>query len=55
MQTVNSLKQFLSIVHDLFLDGILLLLLGSHSKAALKAENIFLRKQLALYLERKTS
>jgi putative transposase len=53
MHMVNSLKQFLSIVHDLLLDGIRLLLLGSHSKAALKAENLFLRKQLALYLERK--
>jgi putative transposase len=28
------------------------LVLGTHSKAALKAENLFLRKQLALYLER---
>jgi hypothetical protein len=40
MHTVNSLKQLLSIVHDLLLDGIRLLLLGSHSKAALKAENL---------------
>jgi hypothetical protein len=53
MHTVDSLKQLLSILHDLFLDGIRLLLLGSRSKAALKAENLFLRKQLALYLERK--
>jgi putative transposase len=30
------------------------LLLGTRSRAALKAENLFLRKQLALYLERKT-
>jgi hypothetical protein len=28
------------------------LLLGTRSGSALKAENIFLRKQLALYLER---
>jgi hypothetical protein len=34
-------------------DAIRLLLLGTHSSAALKAENLFLRKQLALYLERK--
>ena len=53
MHTVDSLNQLLSILHDLFLDGIRLFLLGSRSRAALKAENIFLRKQLALYLERK--
>ena len=29
------------------------LLLGTRSRAALKAENLFLRKQLAFYLERK--
>jgi len=34
-------------------DGLRFLVLGTRSKAALKAENIFLRKQLALYLERK--
>ena len=34
-------------------DAIRFLLLGTRSSAALKAENLFLRKQLALYLERK--
>lgn len=34
-------------------DALRFLVLGTRSKAALKAENIFLRKQLALYLERK--
>jgi hypothetical protein len=53
MHTVDSLKRLVSILHDLLLNSIRLLLLGSHSKAALKAENTFLRKQLALYLERK--
>src|SRR5271166_2253016 len=33
-------------------DALQFLLLGTRSSAALKAENIFLRKQLALYLER---
>ncbi|MGD0075211.1 MAG: hypothetical protein ABSD31_12865 [Candidatus Binataceae bacterium] len=34
-------------------DAVRFLLLGTRSSAALKAENLFLRKQLALYLERK--
>jgi len=34
-------------------DAVRFLLLGTRSNAALKAENIFLRRQLALYLERK--
>jgi putative transposase len=34
-------------------DAVRYLLLGTRSSAALKAENLFLRKQLALYLERK--
>ncbi len=33
-------------------DALLFLLLGTRSSAGLKAENLFLRKQLALYLER---
>ena len=34
-------------------DAVRFLLLGTRSSAAVKAENLFLRKQLALYLERK--
>jgi hypothetical protein len=34
-------------------DAVRFLLLGTRSSAALKAENLLLRKQLALYLERK--
>jgi putative transposase len=41
-----------SIFFDLAQDVLRLLLLGTRSHAALRAENIFLRKQLALYLER---
>jgi hypothetical protein len=37
---------------DLAQDALQFLLLGTRSSAALKAENLFLRKQLALYLER---
>jgi putative transposase len=39
---------FLALVKD----ALRFLALGTHSKAALQAENLFLRKQLALYLER---
>jgi len=34
-------------------DAVRFLLLGTRPSAALKTENLFLRKQLALYLERK--
>ncbi len=34
-------------------DALRFILLGTHSSAALKAETLFLRKQLALYVERK--
>jgi putative transposase len=41
-------------VFQLVQDALRFLLLGTRSSAALKAENLFLRKQLALYVERKT-
>jgi hypothetical protein len=44
--------RLVSILFDLVQDVLQLLLLGTRSSAALKAENMFLRKQLALYLER---
>jgi hypothetical protein len=40
MHTVNSLRQLLSILHDLLLDGIRLLLLSSRSKAALNLSQV---------------
>ena len=52
MRTAQSLICFVSLLFDLIQDAILFVLLGTRSSAALKAENIFLRKQLALYLER---
>jgi hypothetical protein len=52
MRTAHSLLRLVSILLDLVQDALQFLLLGTRSSAALKAENIFLRKQLALYLER---
>ena len=52
MRTVYSLFRLVSILLDLAQDALRFLLLGTRSSAAIKAENIFLRKQLALYLER---
>lgn len=46
------LYRAISLLLALVQDALRFLLLGTHSKAALKAENLFLRKQLALYLER---
>ena len=40
------------ILSSLAQDALRFLLLGARSGAAIKAENMFLRKQLALYLER---
>jgi len=51
MQTA-SLRLMFALVF-LLQDAVRFLLLGTRSSAALKAENLFLRKQLALYLERK--
>ena len=52
MRTGHSLFRSVSILFDLAQDVLRLLLLGTRSSAALQAENMFLRKQLALYLER---
>jgi len=52
MQTSRSLFHLLSVLFGLAQDAFRLLLLGTRSSAALKVENLFLRKQLALYLER---
>jgi len=52
MRTGLFLFRLLSILLALAQDALQFLALGTRSKAALKAENLFLRKQLALYLER---
>jgi len=44
--------RLISLLLALVRDALRFLVLGTHSQAALKAENLFLRKQLALYLER---
>ena len=52
MRTDFALYRFLSQAFALAQDALRFLVLASQAKAALKAENLFLRKQLALYLER---
>jgi hypothetical protein len=52
MRTAHSLLRLVSILLDLAQGALQFLLLGTRSSAALKAENIVLRKQLAHYLER---
>jgi putative transposase len=54
MRTVPVLPRVVSLVFSLVRDAIRFILLGTRSSAALRAENLFLRKQLALYLERET-
>ena len=51
--TLKKIKNFLSIFSDLFQDFIRFLCQLFQSKSALAAENMFLRKQLAMYEERK--
>jgi putative transposase len=53
MSTRIAWLRFISVLLLLLQDVVRFLLLGTRSRAALKAENLFLRKQLALYLERK--
>lgn len=48
MRTAHSLFRLVSILFALSQDALRFLLLGTRSGSALKAENIFLRKQLAL-------
>ena len=50
MRAAHSLLRLVSILLDLAQGALQFLLLGTRSSAALKAENIFLSKQLALYL-----
>ena len=52
MPTLPVFLRFVSMFFHFVRDAVRFLLLGTRSSAALKAENLFLRKQLALYLER---
>jgi len=53
MLTRIAWLRLISALGLLLQDAVHFLLLGTRTSAALKAENLFLRKQLALYLERK--
>lgn len=55
MSISKAFFRCLSVLFHLLHDAVWFLFLGTRSSAALKAENLFLRKQLALYLERETS
>ena len=52
MRTAYSVLRLVFILSSLARDALRFLLLGSRSATAIRAENMFLRKQLALYLER---
>ena len=53
MPKLNSLAHVLLTTFDLWLDALKFVKLSLQPNRALVAENLFLRKQLALYLERK--
>ena len=53
MPKLNSLAHVLLTTFDLWLDALSFIKLSLQPNRALVAENLFLRKQLALYLERK--
>ena len=52
MRILPALQRFVSMFFELFRDALLFIILGARSSVSLQAENLFLRKQLALYLER---
>jgi putative transposase len=52
MPTPAALLRLVSMFFHLVRDAVRFLLLGARSSAALKAENLFLRKRPALHLER---
>ena len=54
MQKLHSLSRCLLTLSSLIRDGLRFMGLGLRPRLALTAENLFLRKQLALYLERET-
>ncbi len=53
MNMIRALNHLLTVSFVLFLDTVRFLSLSVRSGAALRAENLFLRKQLALYAERR--
>jgi len=53
MRTVSALLRVVSLLFSLVWDAIRFILLWTRSCVSFRAENLFLRKQLALYLERK--
>jgi putative transposase len=53
MPKLDSLSNVLLTMLDLFLDALRFIRVSLRPRCALAAENLFLRKQLALYLERK--
>ena len=54
MRSPSIVFGFVRDVFGILIDGLLLCRLCLRSPAALAAENLFLRKQLSLYVERKT-
>ena len=53
MKTLRALKHLLNVLRPLLLDTLRFLFLTLQSSTELRAENLFLRKQLAFYAERK--
>lgn len=53
MDVIRALNHLLAVLFVLILDTIRFLSQSLRSRAALSAENLFLRRQLALYAERK--
>jgi hypothetical protein len=53
MPKLDSLSKVLLTMFDLLLDTLRFITVSLRPRCALAAENLFLRKQLALYLERK--
>jgi hypothetical protein len=49
----NLFAEFIQLLRTLFIGGISFIALCARSRTALAAENLFLRKQLAMYQERK--
>ncbi len=52
MPNLHSLSNLLLTTFDLLLDALRFIGVSLRPRCALAAENLFLRKQLALYLER---
>ena len=53
MSILKALNHFMAVLSAILLDALRFVSLGAHSNSALRAENLFLRRQLALFAERK--